>query len=453
MRWSLADRKISDSDNTKTIGVFGHVGNRNLGDEAIISVVLQNIKRRYPTAQIRGYTLKPQDTAERHKIDAFPIRRLDEVTSNTVSGAADLNVSQTVAAPSGLYTQAKATLKKFPLLFNSLKRIQTLILVLLSALKEPRFLLQSYRNLKGLDLLIIAGSSQLIDYVAGGPWGHPYTVFKWVVLAKARKSKVAFMSCGMGPVESMLGKFFIRTSLSIADYRSFRDDVSLQCAEQIGVTVPCSICPDLVYGLRIEEKNSIDVTSNSRPIVGINPIPFSDSKAWVGSGAEAYAVYIAMLAEFARWLVQRGYNVMLFPTQLNLDPPVIRDVVDLLKKGSNVDLERNIIDTPVNTFDELMSSMSKAYIIIATRYHGVVFSHLLNKPVIGIAYASKTADLMRMMGQSDYTVDILHMNLQVLQERFIAIESRETAIKEDAPIKISAHRKALDAQYDQVFGL
>ena len=144
---------------------------------------------------------------------------------------------------------------------------------------------------------------------------------------------------------------------------------------------------------------------------------------------------------------------MLFPTQLNLDPPVIRDVVDLLKKGSNVDLERNIIDTPVNTFDELMSSMSKAYIIIATRYHGVVFSHLLNKPVIGIAYASKTADLMRMMGQSDYTVDILHMNLQVLQERFIAIESRETAIKEDAPIKISAHRKALDAQYDQVFGL
>lgn len=433
--------------------MFGHVGNRNLGDEAIIHVVIQNIKRRYPSAEIRGFTLKPMDTEERHNIKSFPIRRLDKVTVATSTGADISDDDQANARPFRLFDSAKAKLKKFPSLFLFLKKIQTLSLALRSALKEPSFLLQSYRNMKGIDLLIIAGSSQLIDYVAGGPWGHPYTVFKWVLLAKARKSKVAFMSCGMGPVETMLGKFFIRTALSIADYRSFRDAVSLQCAEQIGVTAPCSIFPDLVYGLLVEETNPVAEASNSRPIVGINPVPFSDSRAWVGSGAEAYSIYIGILATFACWLVQRGYNVMLFPTQLNLDPPVIRDIMNLLKNENTVDLERNIIDLSVHNLDDLMSAMSMTDMIIATRYHGVVFSHILNKPVIGIAYASKTTDLMGMMGQADYAVDILQLDLKILQERFITLESRKSAIKKDVPMRISAHLQALEAQYDQVLSM
>ena len=32
----------------RKIGVFGDVGNENLGDEAIIAAVIQNITRRYP---------------------------------------------------------------------------------------------------------------------------------------------------------------------------------------------------------------------------------------------------------------------------------------------------------------------------------------------------------------------------------------------------------------------
>ena len=46
---------------------------------------------------------------------------------------------------------------------------------------------------KGIDLLIIAGSQQLIDYI-GGPWAHSYTLFKWTLLAKAVNAKVAFVA-------------------------------------------------------------------------------------------------------------------------------------------------------------------------------------------------------------------------------------------------------------------
>jgi len=39
------------------IGIIGHVGNQNLGDESIIAAVIQNMRRRYPDAEINGFSL------------------------------------------------------------------------------------------------------------------------------------------------------------------------------------------------------------------------------------------------------------------------------------------------------------------------------------------------------------------------------------------------------------
>ena len=57
----------------KKIAILGHVGTKNLGDEAIIAAVIHQIGKRYPTAQIIGFTGDPDDTRARHGIPAFPI--------------------------------------------------------------------------------------------------------------------------------------------------------------------------------------------------------------------------------------------------------------------------------------------------------------------------------------------------------------------------------------------
>ena len=38
------------------------------------------------------------------------------------------------------------------------------------------------------------------------------------------------------------------------------------------------------------------------------------------------------LAAFATWLIERGHRVLLFPTQMKADPPVIKDTVALVKE-------------------------------------------------------------------------------------------------------------------------
>src|SRR5260221_10420111 len=49
-------------------------------------------------------------------------------------------------------------------------------------LQELRFLAESFRIVRSLDMLIICGGGQLLDW--GGPWRFPYTLFKWTFLAK-----------------------------------------------------------------------------------------------------------------------------------------------------------------------------------------------------------------------------------------------------------------------------
>ncbi len=432
----------------RRIGILGHVGNENLGDEAIITAVIQNIKCRCPDAQIYGFTINPEDTEKRHKISAFPIRRLDELK---LTREKPIN-HESSGTPSNLAKQIRTKLRALPVIYPFLRATRKSCHILLDSLAELRFLTQCYRNLKGIDLLIIAGSQQLIDYV-GGPWAFPYTLFKWVLLAKAVKTKVAFVSVGAGPIQSPLGKFFARNSLVLASYRSYRDETSRTFVETLGVSGQNSVIPDLVYSLQIDAPSTNSFGSESLPIVGINPVPFSDEQYWLGANAGQYETYISKLASFALWVIQRGYRVLFFPTQIRLDAPVINDIKKLMQAKANGDLKQNILDKPIFSFDDLVSAIHMTDIVVATRFHGIIIPYVLNRPVLGIAYQRKTIDLMAQMGQSEYVVDINSFDADSLKTRFISLESRSAAIKDEIQQKKSAFRQALQDQYDQVLHL
>lgn len=56
------------------IGILGHYGNQNLGDESIIEAVIRNLRQRLPDADIVCLSIDPFDSQARHGVDAFPIR-------------------------------------------------------------------------------------------------------------------------------------------------------------------------------------------------------------------------------------------------------------------------------------------------------------------------------------------------------------------------------------------
>lgn len=435
----------------KKIGIFGHVGNKNLGDEAIVAAVIQNIKCRYPDAEIYGFTANPEDTYERHKITAFPIRRIKTPHSIGQYRKSEVD-AQNLKSPSQLIATIKTKLKKVPSIYHFLQKIQKCFHLILSFPKELAFLISCFKNLKGIDLLIIAGSQQLIDFIKGS-WLFPYTHLKWSIIAKLVKTKVAFVSVGAGPITSPLSKIFIKYALSGASYRSFRDESSKKLIESLGVSGKNFVFPDLAYSLQIGKRMPASTPRRLPPIVGINPVPFSDPDYWPGSSAHAYGIYINKLAEFALWLIQRGYAVLFFPTQISLDPPVINDIRAIMKNRGDIDFERDIVDVSINSFDELISAISMTNIVVASRFHGVIISYILNKPVLGIAYQKKTFDLMKQLNQSDYALDIKSINISLFQKLFITLEYNSNFIKKEIERKIALFQRELETQYDMIFSM
>src|SRR5207302_2614089 len=248
----------------KRLGIFGHVGTKNLGDEAIITAVIQQVRERYPDAELIAFTGNPEDTQKRHGLRSFPIRRWKHVGDS--SGVSSRSKFSRFAE------SIRAAVKKAPRLSALLKGLQQSVLFVGSIFAELRFLAESRRHLKSLDVLIFAGSNQLNDYVEG-PWAFPYTLLKWCLLAKWARAKIVFLCCGAGPLQSRLGRLFIKYSLSLGDYRSYRDEVSRKLVEAIGVPGDHLVCTDLAYGLRPPRRTQPE-SPRSRLIVGVNPVPF-----------------------------------------------------------------------------------------------------------------------------------------------------------------------------------
>ena len=438
---------MTDRSSVKKIAVFGHVGRGNLGDEATFAAVIHNIHVRHPCAEICAFTVNPADSQERHKIQAFPIRRLRKVVDpggNESQGTARNSQLRRIAS------RLKQWLKAVPVLGTVLRRLRDAVCGVWAGINELAFLLKSSRRLKQTDLFIVAGGGQLGDYF-GGAWGYPYRILKWSLMAKARGAKVVFLSVGAGPIKSRVSKLFFRWSLSLASYRSFRDESSRQLIESLGVTGASYVSPDLVHGLQAPE--TISVSHRAVKIVGINPLPFHDPRYWAEDSPGVYQRHVHTLASFAVGLIQGGYKVLMFPTQVRADPPVIEDVVSLIR-GSLLpaSCSDSLMCPPVSSFHDLLSAIAQTDLVVAGRYHGIIISLLMGRPVIALSYNQKTDDLMADMHLGDFVMDIGQCDVPWLVSCFERLRSDADDVRCRIESRRSDYRSALESQYSLLLG-
>jgi len=443
---------MSASQSKRKIGVIGHGGTKNLGDEALFATVLQNIRRRVPNAEVVGFTINPQDTTQRNGIPCFPIRREGKPGTSQSATSSDLRSASRhtrSASPDSSRGKIKSTLKAIPGVRAVFSGLRSFVHVVVSIVAEPKFLLDSYRRLKGIELLLAAGGQQLNDGY-GGPWGYPFTLYKWTLLAKLTGTRVALLSVGAGPVDSSLSKFFFRRVLNLVNYRSYRDAISSRLMESFGIKGSHPVLPDLVYSFRLPAPKPAQARA-ARAVVGTNPVPFLDGRYWPTSDDARYENYVRKFARFAEWLDESGHSVLFFPTQTRADALTIGDIrQEMNGHGQSPNL---LPGSPIHTLEDLVSEISRADLVVANRYHAILISLMMNKPVLGVAYHEKSRALLEQAGQGEYVLDIADFKAEELIERFSAMEADAAAIKKRIAERMAPLRKALEEQYDTVFGL
>ncbi|WP_435011864.1 polysaccharide pyruvyl transferase family protein (plasmid) [Tundrisphaera lichenicola] len=431
----------------KRIAVLGHVGRGNLGDEATLAAVIRQVRLHEPLAEIRALTMNPADTLERHGVPAFPLRR-------TAGHAPVVPATDQQSAPSGEAGQdwkqdVLNRLKAVPLIVSPLRRLRDAARAVADGVAEMGFLARSSRHLKEIDLLVVAGGGQLGDYFEG-VWGYPFTIFKWVLMARARGGRVAFLSVGAGPIDSFLSKRFFRWALSLASYRSFRDEGSKGLIEALGVIGPNHVTPDLVH--EIETTGDVLAGRDGVRVVGINPLPFHDPRYWAEDGQDMYRDYVRKLATFAVRLINSGYRIVLFPTQVKADPPVISDVRALIAEALPMSGLDSVTCPRVATIDDLLAAIDQTDLVVASRFHGIVISLAMGRPVIGLSYNPKTDELMADMGLGDFVSDIGGFEVSWLISRVETTRGAYEEIRDRIESRRESYRAALSAQHEKLFG-
>jgi polysaccharide pyruvyl transferase WcaK-like protein len=399
------------------ISFFGHFGSSNSGNESTLLAILSRLRSLSPESEFLCICSNPEVVAARDGIEAIPITtRLDRIWDRDIP-----------------------LVKRVPMAFVRVG----------AELRQYR---SAFRKLRGTDMLIVPGTGLLTDAFGIAKWG-PQNMFKWVLMAKLRRSRVFFVSVGAGPLDRPRGRALVKAGLSLADYRSYRDDASRDYLRGIGFPVERDrVYPDLVFGLPDgflprEHPRS----EGMRRVVGLGLMEYTGKYSSADPRLQTRTVYLESLAAFAGWLLEHDYDIRLLFGDGEGDPAVIQEFRSVVRARVGAFDEARIVDQPLESVEDVLAELVATDVVVATRFHNVLLALLLNKPVIAISFHHKCSSLMRQMRLSNYCHELDHMDVDTLIRQFQELERNRETVKRTIGQGVDEARAALDEQYDLLF--
>ena len=438
------------------IGLLDQYTGSNLGDAAIQEAVIENIRKRKSEAGIFLFTLYPEETQRLHNLMSYPVPGFRLTWYSDCSGSENADNITSRVEESVRYRKLIHVLKKIPLVFPVLKMLKAIFRSLINVLSklygELIHIRNSYRILKGFDLLIVSGGGQLDDDF-GGPWGHPYALFKWALLAKATRTRFIFLSVGACSIRYKLSRFFIKHALQLASYRSYRDEGTKSLVKDYSFSKEDPVVPDLAFSFSLNGKLSEEHTMKNagRTTVGISPIAYL-SNFWPRTDLKIYEKYKHELAVFTNELIKKGYLIAFFSSD-NMDSFVTDEIIDILKDKIRDERCNSIVKLPIVTLTDLLHELPGVDYVVASRLHGILLSHLFEKPVLAISYDRKVDAHMTAMGQMHYSADIHGFTSDELMVKFSALQENNAVIRNQIENRKNAFKERLALQYDHILSV
>lgn len=411
----VANSRESDR-RRKKICFFGHFGQGNFGNESTLQAMLYNLRQHFPDTEVTCICTGPEATVTTYNIEAVPI-------SGTI-------------------------VKRRPLRNIMAKALRKVFVGIPSRLYR---LIKIFRILRDKDMLIVPGTGLLTDAYGFFGWG-PYDMFKWSLIAKLSCCKLLFVSVGAGPIYTSIGRWLIKSALSLADFRSYRDNSTKKYLNNIGfVNNNDCVYPDLAFSLpkAVISHNGIK-KKGRRSVVGLGLMSYAGKYSVDRPSNAIYISYLENLVIFLKWLLAHDYDVRLLIGDL-FDRTAIHEFTDLLKEQSLMLDEGRIIDEPASSVEQLLSQFAATDLVVATRFHNVVFALILNKPVISISFHHKCVSLMDAMGLSEYCQDINYLGADRLIAQFCDLEKNASKLRSMISQKTEEFRTILDEQYNKIF--
>lgn len=387
------------------VGLLGPYSSRNLGDTAIQMAVMENLRARKPALEFVGLCPDPLDTVRSLRIPAFALNGRGPILT-----LADLDRAAQTAGKGARW--------------HAFRRIA--------------------RLLRSLDLLIVSGGGQLDDYW-GGTWNHPFELFRWCVLARVYRVRVAFIGIGLDRLSTPLSRFLALSALRSAHYRAFRDAGTLAALRSFGLRAPSHICPDLAFSLDADQP-AADRSSSPERFIAVNPISES---TWTHAGDPRHEAYLRNLAAACSWTAERGLRVRIVCSQSRMDRPIAVRLAQMIEPRLAASVE--LREAP--RVPDFLAQVRGAQAVVASRLHGAILSLLEGAPVVAISPMPKVTRLMQDAGLGDYCVELQSFAATDLIARMESALKLHSELRRQVRERTQAFRDSLAHTFDDVAAL
>ena len=407
----------------KRVWLFGHfgVGNGlgNFGNDSTLLAVLYNLRRLLPNVDVNCICTAPAITAANYNINALPVSRSMIQAWKPGSRAGRAFRSLVFGVPCEIYRW-----------------------------------LDGLMTFRRTDVVIVPGTGLISDAYGLRGWG-PYSLFKWSLIAKIRGCKWLFLSVGAGPVYGRVGRFFVKSALGLANYRSYRDESSREYLRSIGfANTGDRVYPDLAFSLpqslfdQQSGNNKSPGATRPRRVVGVGVMLYAGKYSVEDPDDRTQQRYLDNLVTFVAWLLAQDYDVRLLVGDL-CDRPVIKEFKRLLREYLPDYDDRRLVEEDVVSVEQLLKQLYATDLVVATRFHNALLALLCQKPVVAISFHHKVASLMDSMGLSEYCLDINDFSGEDVIAKVRAVEREVGNLKTVIRNRAEHCRAALEEQYER----
>lgn len=309
---------------------------------------------------------------------------------------------------------------------------------------------QTFRYVRKFDMVIVAGTG-VIDDLGVGPFHLPYALFKWCMVTRLCKKKLFFVSIGAGPIHNPLSRLFMKSALAMADYRAYRSEGSKRYMQSIGFDAKNDcVYPDLAFSLPRRLLSTHPPTGQSPSVIGVGVMAYFGWEMSTVHGQDIYQCYIGKMVQFVVWLLEQGYTVRLLIGDV-WDQIAVEDIVRGVDQYQQKwDKTQLLADYP-NSVEQVLEQISTTDLVVATRFHNIIFALMLSKPVISIGYSTKNDLLLAEMGLAEYCQEIERLDVAHLKVQFTQATKKWPPSTEYIQRKNEEYRLALDEQYASIF--
>lgn len=380
------------------IALFGLFGCGNLGNDGSLESMLLFLREKRPDARIFCICTGPEVVSDEFGIDAIPIRP---------------------ARGEGIGSVLDRIFLRIP--------------------RKIRDSIHALQQIREAGVMIVPGTGILDDF-GDRPMGMPFDVFNWCLAARLMRTRIAFVSVGVGPIGNRFNRWLLTRAARMAHYRSYRDSASREFMESVGFdTSQDAICPDLAFKLPVPQ--SITAEPSHHLTVGVGVMNYH---GWYDSnknGQEIFDSYVAKMAIFVTHLLSAGHKVRLIIG----DEGDMRAVEAILATLGEADTQ-GLSCEPVHSLHDVFCQVARVDLVVATRFHNVVAALMAGKPVISLGYAAKNDLLLGKMGLGGFCQHIERLDVDLLFEQFSRLVENREEHSRTIGCRVAEFRKSLELQ-------